>query len=293
MGGTSWIGQSRSTFRRGKYGKHTRGLEPTRERQASDNVFSATPRRTPWNKGNTLRAASGNVHSANGWDGVLKPVVVRYQGKISLISAPTRASRTLRSMSSWKPSRSSMRSACQLIGFYETGSATCSSAQWGDLPTGFIVTNLSRPDRVVAFYNKRGAVGTFHPGCQEVLPRSLVTMALHTSANDPDFEDIESSEQASLCYDACSRGSSCRLGLSSSAGRAGCCPAPGFAIFHRPREVDIKPDNVAQISARQTCLFSACHPNRVQAKDPLRQIDQPPASDAVDCRNRATHAQGH
>jgi len=35
MGGTSWIGQSRSTFRRGKYGKHTRGLEPTRERQAS------------------------------------------------------------------------------------------------------------------------------------------------------------------------------------------------------------------------------------------------------------------
>ena len=90
--------------------------------------------------------------------------------------APTRASRTLRSMSSWKPSRSSMRSACQLIGFYETGSATCSSAQWGDLPTGFIVTNLSRPaDRVVASYNynKRGAVCTFHQGCQEVLPQSL------------------------------------------------------------------------------------------------------------------------
>src|ERR1700751_2005097 len=35
MGGTSWIGQSRSTFRRGKYGKHTRGLEPTRERQGA------------------------------------------------------------------------------------------------------------------------------------------------------------------------------------------------------------------------------------------------------------------
>ena len=35
MGGTSWIGQSRSTFRRGKYGKRTRGLEPTKERQAS------------------------------------------------------------------------------------------------------------------------------------------------------------------------------------------------------------------------------------------------------------------
>jgi hypothetical protein len=26
----------------------------------------------------------GNVHSADGWDGTLKPVVVRYQGKVSL-----------------------------------------------------------------------------------------------------------------------------------------------------------------------------------------------------------------
>ena len=30
-----------------------------------------------------LRA--GNVHSADGWDGVLKPVVARYQGKVSRI----------------------------------------------------------------------------------------------------------------------------------------------------------------------------------------------------------------
>ena len=27
----------------------------------------------------------GNVHSADGWDGVLKPVVARYQGKLSRI----------------------------------------------------------------------------------------------------------------------------------------------------------------------------------------------------------------
>ena len=27
----------------------------------------------------------GNVHSADGWDGVLKPVVTRYQGKVSRI----------------------------------------------------------------------------------------------------------------------------------------------------------------------------------------------------------------
>jgi hypothetical protein len=35
MGGTSWIEQSRLKFRRGKYGKHTNGLKPTEERQAS------------------------------------------------------------------------------------------------------------------------------------------------------------------------------------------------------------------------------------------------------------------
>jgi hypothetical protein len=27
----------------------------------------------------------GNVHSADGWNGVLKPVVARYQGKVSHI----------------------------------------------------------------------------------------------------------------------------------------------------------------------------------------------------------------
>ena len=27
----------------------------------------------------------GNAHSADGWDGVLKPVVARYQGKVSRI----------------------------------------------------------------------------------------------------------------------------------------------------------------------------------------------------------------
>ncbi len=27
----------------------------------------------------------GNVHSADGWDGVLKPVVARYKGKVSRI----------------------------------------------------------------------------------------------------------------------------------------------------------------------------------------------------------------
>src|ERR1035437_1349027 len=35
MGGASWIEQSRLTFRRGKYGKHTNGLKPTKEQQVS------------------------------------------------------------------------------------------------------------------------------------------------------------------------------------------------------------------------------------------------------------------
>src|SRR5258705_5457057 len=33
----------------------------------------------------------GNVHSADGWDGVLKPVVTRYQGKVSRIYFPADA----------------------------------------------------------------------------------------------------------------------------------------------------------------------------------------------------------
>jgi hypothetical protein len=31
----------------------------------------------------------GNVHSADGWNGVLKPVVARYQGNVSLKSSRT------------------------------------------------------------------------------------------------------------------------------------------------------------------------------------------------------------
>jgi len=45
------------------------------------------------------------------------------------ISAPTPASRALRSTSSWKASGSSMRSGFRPTGFYRTGSASCSSAR--------------------------------------------------------------------------------------------------------------------------------------------------------------------
>jgi hypothetical protein len=44
----------------------------------------------------------GNVHSADGWEPVLKPVVERYQGKVSrIIFEPMQPSRCPRSTSSW------------------------------------------------------------------------------------------------------------------------------------------------------------------------------------------------
>ena len=54
----------------------------------------------------TLHA--GNVHSADGWESVFKPVIVRYQSKVLRIyfradAAPARSSRDLRSVSTcWR-----------------------------------------------------------------------------------------------------------------------------------------------------------------------------------------------
>ena len=63
----------------------------------------------------------GNVHSADGWEGVLKPVVARYKGKVSriyfradaYISAPTPASPIPKFASALKPRGSNTRSASQ------------------------------------------------------------------------------------------------------------------------------------------------------------------------------------
>src|SRR5262245_21159841 len=56
-----------------------------------------------------LRA--GNVHSADGWDDVLKPVVARYQGKVSRIYfRRTRPLQCPRSTSFWRRSGSNTRS---------------------------------------------------------------------------------------------------------------------------------------------------------------------------------------
>src|SRR5215472_10277673 len=73
------------------------------------------------------------LRPGNGWVGVLKPIVARYQGKVSRIySGLTRPLQCPRSTSSWKPSGSSMRSGCQRTGSCRTGSAICSRAQSDD-----------------------------------------------------------------------------------------------------------------------------------------------------------------
>ena len=138
----------------------------------------------------------GNVHSADGWEGVLEPVVARYRGKVSRLYFRADAAFANPEVYEFlEAERLQVRdpAACQpsLAG---AGSATCSSARSGALRTrsvastpasryqagswkkprrvvakvewhpgelyprvGFIVTNLSRPaERVVAFYNKRG-----------------------------------------------------------------------------------------------------------------------------------------
>ena len=137
----------------------------------------------------------GNVHSADGWDGVLKPVVERYQGKVSRIyfradagfanpdvyefleaerikyAIRLPANRILQERIGHlltrpigRPPNEVRRSYANFT--YQAGSWTKSrrvvaKVEWhpGELypRVGFIVTNMSRPaENVVAFYNKRG-----------------------------------------------------------------------------------------------------------------------------------------
>jgi hypothetical protein len=99
----------------------------------------------------------GNVHSAEGWDGVLKPVVARQQGKVSRIYFRADAGfANLRSMSSRKPSRSSMRSACRPTGLYRIGSAICSSARLGDRRTRCFGSMPISPIRLEAGPSRAG-----------------------------------------------------------------------------------------------------------------------------------------
>src|SRR5215510_1128646 len=137
----------------------------------------------------------GNVHSADGWDDVLKPVVARYQGKVSRIyfradaafampevyefleaerikyAIRLPANQVLQSRIGYLLTRPVGRPPHHVRRFhanfsYQAGTWTkprrvIAKVEWhpGELypRVGFIVTNMSRPaERVVAFYNKRG-----------------------------------------------------------------------------------------------------------------------------------------
>jgi hypothetical protein len=137
----------------------------------------------------------GNVHSADGWDEVLKPVVARYQGNVSRIyfradagfanpevyeyleaegikyAIRLPANSVLQGRIGYLLTRPVGRPPnevrCYYPNFtYQAGSwskprRVIAKVEWhpGELypRVGFIVTNLSRPaERVVAFYNKRG-----------------------------------------------------------------------------------------------------------------------------------------
>jgi hypothetical protein len=137
----------------------------------------------------------GNVHSADGWGDVLKPVVARYQGKVLriyfradaafampgvyayleaerikyAIRIPT--NQVLQNRIGYMLKRPVGRPPNEVRRYY--ANFTYQAATWakprrviakvewhpGELVprVGFIVTNMSRPvERVVAFYNKRG-----------------------------------------------------------------------------------------------------------------------------------------
>src|SRR5262245_30630207 len=78
----------------------------------------------------------GNVHSADGWNGVLKPVVARYQGKVSHIYFRADAAFAVPEVYEFlEPSGSSMRSGYRPTKSCSIGSATCSSARSDDRRT--------------------------------------------------------------------------------------------------------------------------------------------------------------
>src|SRR6202047_905264 len=137
----------------------------------------------------------GNIHSADGWEAVLKPVAARYQGKVSRIyfradagfanpevyeyleaerikyAIRLPANRVLQERIGYllqrpvgRPSNDVYRSYASFT--YQAGSwskpcRVIAKVEWhpGELypRVGFIVTNMSRPaENVGAFYNKRG-----------------------------------------------------------------------------------------------------------------------------------------
>jgi hypothetical protein len=83
----------------------------------------------------TLRP--GNVHSAGGWDGMLKPVVTRYQSKVSRIYFRADAGFANPDVkSSSKQSGSNTQYGCQRTASCKKGSAICSTRPIGRASAG-------------------------------------------------------------------------------------------------------------------------------------------------------------
>jgi hypothetical protein len=137
----------------------------------------------------------GNVHSADGWESALKPVIVRYRGKVLRIyfradaafaipglyesleaerikyAIRLPANQVLQNRIAYLLQRPVGRPPHEVRRYYASFSYQAASwskprrvvakVEWhpGELypRVGFIVTNMSRPaERVVVFYNKRG-----------------------------------------------------------------------------------------------------------------------------------------
>ena len=108
-------------------------------RKALDGQITRNPAASP------LRP--GNVHSADGWDGVLKPVVARYQGKLSRIYF--RADAAFAMPEVYEFLEAELRSACRPTRSSRTGSAICSSVQSDDPRTmcaGIMRASAIRPE---------------------------------------------------------------------------------------------------------------------------------------------------
>jgi Transposase DDE domain group 1 len=157
-------------------------------------LLSSAVRVQPVRRSGALRAASRQCASADGWEDVLKPVILRYRGKVWRIyfradaafampgvyeyleaehikyAIRLPANQVLQNRIGYLLKRPVGRPPNEVRRYYAT--FTYQAASWskprrviakvewhaGELypRVGFIVTNMSRPaERVVAFYNKR------------------------------------------------------------------------------------------------------------------------------------------
>jgi hypothetical protein len=172
-----------------------RASEQHVERPLRLHLLSSAVRVQSVRRSGTLRLRPGNVHSADGWENVLKPVLARYRGKVSRNYFPADAgfanpdiyeyleaggvkyaiglpaNRVLQERIGHllkrpvgRPPNDMCRSHANftyLAGSWMKSRRVVAQVEWhpGELyaRVGFIVTNMARrAENVVVFYNKRG-----------------------------------------------------------------------------------------------------------------------------------------